>query len=60
MDSAKHSAKKPIASIETRTTVRRETADRRIDVRFEPTKKNRRADKGRRSSDSDCWGSKPE
>ena len=60
MDSAKPPAKKPNTSLETRKTVRREKADRRIVIRFEPTKKNRRADKGRRSSDSDCWGSKPE
>jgi hypothetical protein len=46
MDSAKPPAKKPNTSLETRKTVRREKADRRIDIRFEPTKKNRRADKG--------------
>ncbi len=60
MDSVKPPAKKLGTSLETRKTVRREKADRRIDIRFEPTKKNRRAGKGRRSSDSDCWGSKPE
>lgn len=39
MDSAKPPAKKPNTSLETRKTVRREKADRRIDIRFEPTKK---------------------
>jgi hypothetical protein len=42
---------------EKRTKNRRLKADRREEIRFEPSKENRRKNHGRRSSDIDIWKS---
>jgi len=65
MDKKKKTSKTPAnkaplktrVTMDTRKTVRRKSADRRTEVRFEPDKENRRQNKGRRSSDVDIWGS---
>lgn len=38
-----------------RVEQRREIADRRQDIRFEPSKEDRRKSSGRRKSDVDLW-----
>lgn len=40
---------------EQRQEQRRKLKDRRIDIRFEPSKPNRRKIYGRRSGDGDVW-----
>jgi hypothetical protein len=42
---------------EKRTKNRRLKTDRREEIRFEPSKKNRRTNNGRRSSNVDIWKS---
>lgn len=58
MDRDSHETSKtlPPSTPNTRRTVRRKKNDRRVEVRFEPEKENRRQNKGRRSSDIDHWG----
>lgn len=40
---------------ERRQKQRRQTPDRRVDIRFEPNKRDRRQSTGRRVSDGDVW-----
>jgi hypothetical protein len=40
---------------EKRKEQRRKIEDRRLDIRFEPSKKVRRKNKGRRNGDGDIW-----
>jgi hypothetical protein len=49
------SAKGQGRPIEKRRKARRIEVDRRVEVRFEPNKENRRKSPGRRSSDGDVW-----
>lgn len=57
MDERKRAQKIHSSITDSRKAVRRNSSDRRTEVRFEPDKENRRLNKGRRSSDKDIWGS---
>jgi hypothetical protein len=56
LDTQKTAETKTTSTPNTRRTVRRKNTDRRVEVRFEPEKQNRRQNKGRRSTDIDHWG----
>jgi hypothetical protein len=56
MDAKKTTGKRTGPELDTRQRIRRQSRDRRGEVRFEPDKQNRRQNKGRRSADADVWG----
>lgn len=45
---------------ERRQEQRRKTTDRRVEIRFEPGKEDRRQSKGRRKTDGDIWKQREE
>jgi hypothetical protein len=48
----------PYSGVEQRKEHRRKKKDQREEVRFEPDKKGRRRDNGRRITDADPWNKK--
>lgn len=47
--------KSPYTGPEQRKVFRRQKVDRRDDIRFEPSKEDRRRNSGRRHDDGDVW-----